>query len=775
MPRFSYLVAALLAFPAIVPAQEAKGKVSPELSGVVIPFLQKHCIACHGPEKKRGELTLHQYKTDDDLLKARKIWHHVAKTVHSGEMPPPEKKRPMATEADHFVSSLETLFDRYDRMLPPDPGRVTMRRLNRFEYRNTIRDLVGVDFDPSEDFPADDVGYGFDNIGDVLTVSPVHLERYLAAADTIMGRAILPVPPKAPVRHMSSKYLEPAGGKMPGVKFRPLTDGKFHTPFASALGGDFVLQIRVYGNKIDGEMPKLVFLCQDKELKTVEVKATEEKSAETIKVSFSHAAGPMRCAVKLANPGADAKEGAKKRTAFIEYIQLTGPSDTRPESHRKLLACDPKADKAAQTREVLKRFADHAYRRPATKPEVDRLVAITQKSEKAGDSWEAAVSIAMQAVLVSPKFLFRVELDDRPQTAQPKELDDYQLANRLSYFLWSSMPDDDLFDLAAKKQLHKNIDKQVDRMLKDKKAEALVRAFPSQWLQLRPLMTANPDPKLFPEADAKMRAAMIRETELFFGAIVKEDRNILEMIDGNWTYMNERLARHYGIADTNGNRLYQKAKTKPGEPIKGDEFVKVTFADKERGGLLTQASFLTVTSNPTRTSPVKRGRWVLEQILGTPPPAPPPDAPPLPESKQTKGTLRQRMEQHREDPACANCHARMDPIGFAFENFDAIGRFRWKDNEEPIDASGVLPNGRTFKGPDELKQILKEKKTLFARNVAEKLLTYGLGRGLELYDKRPVDRIVAALEKNDYRFSVLAAEIAKSEPFRLRRGKDTNP
>ncbi|MFO0865799.1 MAG: DUF1592 domain-containing protein [Gemmataceae bacterium] len=688
----------------------------------------------------------------------------------------------MATEADHFVSSLETLFDRYDRMLPPDPGRVTMRRLNRFEYRNTIRDLVGVDFDPSEDFPADDVGHGFDNIGDVLTVSPVHLERYLAAADTIMSRAILPVPPKSPVRHMSSKYLEPAGGKLPGVKFRPLTDGKLHTPFASALGGEFVLQIRVYGNKVDGEMPKLVFLCQDKELKTVDVKATEEKSAETIKVTFNHASGPMRCAVKLVNPGSetkDAKDGkekeVKKRTAFIEYIQLTGPSDTRPESHRKLLACDPKADKAAQTQQVLKRFADHAYRRAATKQEVDRLIAITQKSEKAGDSWEAAVSIGMQAVLVSPKFLFRVELDDRPQTAQPKELDDYQLANRLSYFLWSSMPDDELFDLAAKKQLHKNIDKQVDRMLKDPKAEALVRAFPSQWLQLRPLLNANPDPKLFPEADAKMRASMIRETELFFGAIVKEDRNILEMIDGNWTFMNERLARHYGIADTNGNRLYQKAKTKPGLPIKGDEFVKVTFADKERGGILTQASFLTVTSNPTRTSPVKRGRWVLEQILGTPPPAPPPDAPPLPESKQTKGTLRQRMEQHREDPACANCHARMDPIGFAFENFDAIGRFRWKDNDEAIDPSGVLPNGRTFKGPEELKQILKEKKTLFARNVAEKLLTYGLGRGLELYDKRPVDRIVAALEKNDYRFSVLAAEIAKSEPFRLRRGKDTNP
>jgi len=773
MSRFVLLVAAVSAFPALGVAQAPKGKVSPELADVILPFLKKNCYACHGAEKKRGELALHIFQTDEDLLKARKIWHHVAKSVHSGEMPPPEKPRPMASEVDHFVQSLETLFDRYDRLLPPDPGRVTMRRLNRFEYRNTIRDLIGVDFDPTDDFPADDVGHGFDNIGDVLTVSPVHLERYLAAADTIMGRAILPVPPKAPVRNQSGRYLEP--GKANAPRWRPLTDDKLDTPFNSALGGEFVMQIRVYGTKIDNEMPKLAFICQDKELQTFEVKATEEKNPETLKVTFQHAAGPMRCAVKLLNPTKDAKDAAKKRTAFVEYIQLVGPSDTRPESQRKLLACDPKADKPAQTQEVLKRFADHAYRRPAAKAEVDRLIDIVQNSEKAGDSWEAAVSIAMQAVLVSPKFLFRVELDDRPQTAQAKALDDYQLACRLSYFLWSSMPDAELFALAAKKQLHANLDKQVDRMMKDRKANALVQNFPIQWLQLRPLMTAQPDPKLFPEADPKMRAAMMKETELFFGAIVKEDRSILDMIDGKWTFLNERLARHYGIADTNGNRMYQKAITAPGKPIKGDEFVKVAFADKERGGLLTQASVLTVTSNPTRTSPVKRGRWVLEQILGTPPPAPPPDVPPLSEAKQTKGTLRQRMEQHREDAACANCHARMDPIGFAFENFDAIGRFRSKENDVPIDASGMLPNGRKFQGPDELKQILKEKKTLVARNVAEKLLTYALGRGLELYDKRPVDRIVAAMEKNDYRFSVLAAEIAKSEPFRLRRGKDTNP
>ena len=447
--------------------------------------------------------------------------------------------------------------------------------------------------------------------------------------------------------------------------------------------------------------------------------------------------------------------------------------DTRPDTHRALLAAPDKLDSAAKTRHVLKRFLDRAYRRPATADELERVAKIAEKSTKGGDSWEGGVQLAMQAILVSPKFLFRVELDDRATDKTSHPIDDFALASRLSYFLWNSMPDQPLFDLAAKKTLHKEIAAQVKRMLHDPKASALVDNFAVQWLQLRPLANFAPDGKTFPRFNDGLRRDMVKETKLFIQAVVDEDRSVLDLIDGKFTFLNERLAVLYGIADTNGNPRYQKAVTKPGRPIQGDEkFVRVDLEPTVRGGILTQASVLAVTSNPTRTSPVKRGRWVLEQILGTPPPPPPPDVPALDTGKQTTGTLRQRMEQHRENVACAGCHARMDPIGFAFENFNAIGEFRKTDGTAPIDASGTLPGGQTFNGPAELQKILRGKTELFGRCLTEKMLTYALGRGLESYDKPAIDGIVAALQKNDFKFSLLVTSIAQSDPFRLRRGKD---
>jgi hypothetical protein len=382
----------------------------------------------------------------------------------------------------------------------------------------------------------------------------------------------------------------------------------------------------------------------------------------------------------------------------------------------------------------------------------------------------------LQAVLVSPKFLFRIELDDRPNTPQAHPIDEYQLASRLSYFLWSSMPDEELFALAAKKQLTSQLDAQVRRMLKDSKAKSLVENFAMQWLQLRRLKSFAPDPKQFPSFNDQLRNSMLTETEMFVGEIFREDHSILDLIDGEFTYLNEQLARHYGIADTNGNRVGQKQVRPGGKPLGRFGFVRVNLAGSDRGGLLTQASILTVTSNPTRTSPVKRGRWVLEQLLGTPPPPPPPDVPELDgKPGELTGSLRQRMEQHRANPACANCHARMDPLGFAFENYNAIGGFRAKDGNFDIDSSGTLPDGKTFNGPVELRAILKGKKELVSRNLAEKLLTYSLGRGVEYYDKPTIDRIVAELARNDYKFSTLVIQIAKSDPFRLRRGKDQSP
>jgi mono/diheme cytochrome c family protein len=752
-------------------AREAK---EPDFVKDGLGFVQKHCVGCHGEKKPKADLALHVFRDEATVVKNRKVWHNVLTQVRTGEMPPMGRPRPTAAEIEAFTRSVSEAFARADRTGKPDPGRVTIRRLNRTEYNNTIRDLVGVDFDPTEDFPSDDIGHGFDNIGDVLTLSPVLMERYLAAAESIMQRAIVPDPPKPPVRHVSARYTEPAGANVPQTRFRPVTaKGMLHSLFALTMDGEYTLRVRAYAKQAGTEAVHIALSADGKELKRFDGTATTENDAQVFEAKVPLLKGGRRMGVTFLN---EFKNDKEQRTLYVEYIELTGPADTRPPSQLRLLACDGDGakPKREQTRQVLSRFASKAYRRPATLAEVERLVKLAEGAEARGEKWEAGIQLALQAALVSPKFLFRVELDDRPDAAEAHPIDEFQLAARLSYFLWSSMPDDELFDLAGKKTLTANLDAQVQRMLKDPKAGALVENFGMQWLQLRRLKTFAPDAKLFPNFDDALRSAMMKETELFFQAIVRENRSILDLIDADYTFLNERLAQHYGIVDTNGTWAGQKPSKPGGQPIRGEQFVRVSLPGKERGGLLTQASILTVTSNPTRTSPVKRGRWVLEQLLGTPPPPPPPNVPELAETEKAvlSGSLRQRMEQHRVNPNCANCHARMDPIGFAFENFNAIGSFRVKDGEFPIDPAGTLPDGRSFKGPGELKAILKEKKDLVSRCLTEKLLIYALGRGLEYYDRPSIDRINAALARNEYKFSTLVTEIVRSDPFRLRRGKD---
>jgi hypothetical protein len=746
----------------------------------VAPFLKKHCVQCHGPQKKKADLVLHVYKDDKSLLKDRKVWQNVLQLVNAGEMPPSGKPRPAMAEIENFARAVHGIFEKADRAAGRDPGRVTMRRLNRAEYNNTIRDLVGVDFQPAEDFPSDDVGYGFDNIGDVLTLSPLLMERYLAAAETIVQRAIIVGdPPKAPERPTSAIFLLPRERPFSEKsRFRKLfkNEEQLQAPHTLTEDGEYTAKVRVYGQQAGKEPVKFALLVDDKVVQTFDVKEDSDKKAATYKAKVELNKGKHVVTVKLLNEfkeeAKDGKDG-KQRGLFVQVVHLEGPAGM-PASHRLIMEHKPGLDQAAATREIVTRFASRAFRRPATTDEVDRLLTLVDKAQKNGEKWEAGIQLALQAVLVSPKYLFRVEIDHRPTDKGTHPLDDYQLASRLSYFLWSSMPDDQLFALAAKKALHQNLETQVKRMLQDSRSQALVDNFAMQWLQLRTLRNFTPDAKLFPSFDDSLRTAMVKETELFLQAIIREDRSILDLIDGPFTYLNERLAQHYGIADTNGNSRNGKATKPRGEQIPREQFVRVALQGGERGGILGQASVLAVTSNPTRTSPVKRGRWVLEQILGTPPPPPPPDVPDLPEGEKAelKGSLRQRMEQHRSNPSCANCHARLDPLGFAFENYDAIGRFRTKDGNFPIDPSGELPGGVKFQGAGELKQILKGKKDLFSRCLTEKLLTYGLGRGLEYYDKAPVDRILQALEKKDYRFSALVIEIVKSDPFRMRRGKE---
>ena len=449
---------------------------------------------------------------------------------------------------------------------------------------------------------------------------------------------------------------------------------------------------------------------------------------------------------------------------FIEHLEVVAPSALPqaplPESHQRIFFCLPATPDARKdcARRIIGRFAQRAFRRPLSSEEVDRLMTLFALADKEGEKFEVSVKLALQAVLVSPHFLFRGELQPEPNNPGAIHLiNEHALASRLSYFLWSSMPDDELFAQAGRKTLRKNLEAQVRRMMKDPKARALVDNFGSQWLQIRSLALATPDQALFPAFDDGLRAAMQKETELFFEHIAQQDRSVLEFLAADYTFLNERLARHYGIAG-----------------VKGEAFQRVSLKGTPRGGLLTQASILTITSNPTRTSPVKRGKWILENILGTPPPPPPPNVPELSEEKEVvlSGTLRQRMEQHRANVQCASCHARMDPIGFGFENFDATGAWRNQDGNFPVDPAGQLVSGESFQGPGDLKMILlQKKKNEFIRCLAEKTLTYALGRGLEHYDKCALDQIAKNLARHRYRFSSLILGVVKSTPFQMRRGE----
>ncbi len=741
-----------------------QGAASLDFKKAAVPFMEKYCYECHGGKSTKADLDLKAIKDDKNILENHKLWRGVLQQVNSGEMPPKKfAHKPSPQDIEKFNNSLTESFAKAESKLKPDPGHVTMRRLNRTEYNNTVRDLLAVDYNASENFPADDVGHGFDNIGDVLNISPVHLERYLDAAEGVAQRAVYVTLPKPSSRTTYSIFLEPGGYRSENGT-RPVTNA---TPelFVShdiKVAGEYVFRVRAAStNANDSEPVQMKLFLNDKEVLAVAVtnKVGRWREFET---KLEIPAGEQKFRAQFANrPGENAD-----RMLFINEFKVIGPADTRSEFMKRVDAVGTDKPEEQRIREVTEWFVTKAFRRPATKEEVARYV----RAFEAGlathtNRFNAGLQQLVKVTLCSPKFLFRTELDDKPKVKDAHPLDEYQLASRLSYFLWSSMPDEELFALAAKNQLSKNLDAQVKRMLKDPKATSLVQNFGLQWLQIQRLTTFAPDSTLFPGFDERLRKSMLKETELFLAEIVREDHSILTLVDSDFTYLNRPLARHYGIEDKvfpRGQRDWRRE----------NEFVRVKLPDQSRGGLLTQASILTVTSNPTRTSPVKRGKWVLEQILGTPPPPAPPGVEELEAQHELKGSLRQRMEQHRANPACANCHQQMDAMGFAFENFDAVGRFRTKDGNDVIDPSGTLPDGQSFQGPGELKNILKGKKDLVARNVTEKLMTYALGRGLEYYDERTIKQVVGNLAQNEYKFSTLVSSIVQSDPFRLRRGKE---
>jgi hypothetical protein len=645
-------------------------------------------------------------------------------------MPPRGAKQPAAAQVTAVANWVETEYARKDREIPGDPGHVTAHRLNRFEYNNTVRDLLGIDFRPADDFPTDPYGYGFDNIGDALSVSPVLTEKYLKAAEHLAGLAIPDGgrPIAATVQRYLAEKMGQAQQRHISVAAEFPVDGEYtlRSGWYQILKPGIKMQTRFQVDGKTASSEELTFFTEmDRSFYARNVRIGAGK--HTVEASME--VDPLW-------------KGAKP---YLEYIEVKGPEKQFAPGHPLLTGNQP--------RPILESLATKSFRRPVTSAELDQLVALVKNAQRRGDTYPQAMRLGLEAILINPNFLFRIERD--PANGAAHAISDLELASRLSYFLWSSMPDDELLKIAEAGRLHESevLQAQVARMMSDVRSKAFARNFVGQWLQTRNLDVLKPDATKFPEFGPELREDMRTETEMFFEAIVKEDRSVLDFIDGGFTYLNERLAKHYGI-----------------EGVAGPEFRRVELDGKERSGVLTQASVLTVSSYPTRTSPVIRGKWILENILNTPPPPPPPDVPALNEKALGQSaSMRQQLEQHRANPICAGCHSRMDPLGFGLENYDAIGRWRTRDGNFPVDASGTLPNGKSFAGAEELKVILKADPNVFVRALTEKMLTYALGRGLETYDRSTVRQISQRVEQDGYRFSALVQGVIASVPFQQRR------
>ncbi|MFO0808372.1 MAG: DUF1592 domain-containing protein [Gemmataceae bacterium] len=794
----------------------------------VEPIVEQFCVSCHSASTKKGNVVLEAEGDGLNLLLGdRELWQKVLKAMRAGMMPPKGKDHPSAEQMGHIESWIKYSAFAIDPK-NPDPGRVTIRRLNRTEYRNTIRDLLGVDFNATAEFPPDDTGHGFDNIGDVLTLSPLLLEKYIAAAKEVIYKAV-PIEPRVPVeRRIAGRAFATTDAKPVG----PL-DGPLALPYVKAAtatythqaehAGSYRLLLDLTANEtfVDGQFDynkcRLTFKANGKPLLTQEF---VRQGGKTYHFEYDQewTAGPQEFTVEV-EPLTPKERQVRNLTLRIQAVTVRGPMAkehwVRPANHEKFFPGDVPSDvtdRQAYTRKLLASFSSRAFRRPVDAATLDRLVDFVEASAaKSGTSYEATFAKAMVVVLASPRFLFREEVPVANSTDPFPLLDEYSLASRLSYFLWSSMPDDGLLRLAADGKLRQNLSAEVTRMLADRRSSEFVKNFAGQWLQARGIDTVNvnaaavlakdevPDPKAqerrarFRELSRKapdsltpdekkeleaargaffggfrrfaqfeltgdLRRAMRQETELTFEYIVRENRSLLELVDADYTFLNERLARHYGI---NG--------------VTGDQMRKVTLPpDSPRGGILTQAAVLILTSNPDRTSPVKRGLYILENLLGTPPPPPPPDVATLEESSAAiKGkppTLRESLKLHRADALCSSCHNRMDPLGLAFENFNALGRWRDKELGQSIESSGELLSGESFKDVRGLKHVLATDRRLdFYRCITEKMLIYALGRGPEYNDTHTVDEIVEKLDDVKGRPSVLISGIVESPAFQRRR------
>lgn len=766
------------------PTAPEKPPEDPAFRETIQPFLTTYCADCHSADFAEADLDFSKYDSVESLQADRQRWNQVLGIIRIGAMPPSDHEPQPPMEVRKIVTDwLDHTLNYVDCGIVDDPGHVTIRRLNRVEYNNTIRDLVGIDYKPAADFPSDDVGNGFDNQGEVLSLPPLLMEKYLDAAEEITKRAIV-----TDFEALLTKRKE--GGRLPSVaeighsfEFQP---------------GKYVLRAEVQADQAGDELAKAEFRFDGKALETFEVQGQDQANVFQVIVTIDQP-GEKKFAVKFLNDYYNEKAEDRRqrdRNLDVNWLEVQGPEGALPilpEPHSRIVFTSPRDGKSvrAAAEEIFTRFVSRAYRRPADPLEVKRLIDLVEMAVEQGETFEEAVAFGVQAVLVSPHFLFRIEDDVQPAVDGKVELADYELASRLSYFLWSSMPDEELFDLASKKELSPDVVRaQIKRMLADPKSEALVVNFFGQWLNLRNLEEINPDSRDYPWWNTQLKTAMRKETELFCAAIVAEDRSILDVLNADFTYANPRLAELYGIKwkDQDPRELYYgydgpgkndgdyRGNRRSGHYKHEEEYVRVELPENRRG-VLTHASILALTSNPAETSPVKRGKWILDNILGTPPPPAPPGVPSFDEAKKSKpdATLREQLALHRSDPGCASCHTMMDPLGLGFENYDVIGKWRDKDGKLEVDASGTLDDGQTFAGAIELIGLLEERDDQIARHFIEKLMTYALGRGLEPYDRCAVDAVFEAAKKEDYRFSAIVIAIAESDPFRLRRGDGGQP
>jgi Protein of unknown function (DUF1592)/Protein of unknown function (DUF1588)/Protein of unknown function (DUF1587)/Protein of unknown function (DUF1585)/Protein of unknown function (DUF1595) len=714
-------------------------------------FVTRYCQVCHSDKLKTGGLSL-QHMDPAQVSQSPETWEKVVRKLRAGMMPPAGMPRPQRLVIDKFVSHVESSLDKY-AALHPNPGTVGLHRLNRAEYANAIRDLLALTVDVSTLLPSDDSSEGFDNIADALEVSPALLESYVGAA-TKISRLAVGDPSISP---STNTWRAPSDlSQTTHIEGLPIgTRGGILIDYTFPLDAEYAFKIRTRSSGFgvgSGARPIPIEITLDG--------ARIDPGKTPTNFHLKVAAGPHTIGVTMPaydTAGVDDVYSVYPDNAAITSVAITGPTNpTGPGDtpiRRKIFVCHPTSgDETACAKRILTSLATKAFRRPVRDVDLETLLGFYQQGKNSG-GFEHGIEAALARILVDPWFIFRFEKE--PPGTQPGgiyAISDLELASRLSFFLWSSIPDEELLRLAEQNKLHdpQILARETRRMLADPKSDALAENFAGQWLYLRELKNSRPETANFND---NLREAFRRESELFFDSIVREDRNVVDLLNADYTFVDERLAKHYGI---------------PG--VYGSRFRRVKLPDDTRRGLLGQGSILLVTSVATRTSPVQRGKWVLENILGSSPPLPPPNVPSLPENASTAKlvSVRQKMEAHRANPVCASCHKIMDPIGFSLENFDLTGKWRTTDAGVPIDASGQMVDGTKLSGPASLREALLSRSDVFVSTLTEKLMTYALGRGLKYYDMPAIRAITREASRNDNRFSSIVLGIVKSAPFQMK-------